>query len=130
MDLSAAPFQGFVPVSDSDRAKAYYGGVLGLILVAETPFALVFRTTGGELRCALTPDFTPQAFTVAGWIVTDIAADMAVLSGRGVSFARFDGLPQDADGVWTTPDGAKICWFRDPDGNVLSLVQPPAGAGA
>ncbi len=126
MNLQAAPFQGFVPVREAGRTRAFYEGALGLKCLGESPFALVFETAGGELRCAITPDFSPQPFTVAGWIVEDIAAAMASLAGRGVVFELFDGLLQDAAGIWTTPDGAKICWFRDPDGNVLSLAQIPS----
>ncbi|MEL6285898.1 MAG: VOC family protein [Pseudomonadota bacterium] len=125
MPLSAAPMHGFVPVSSGDRAIAFYRDVLGLRLVANTPFAAVFDVPGGELRCAITPAFTPQPFTVIGWQVDDIAVAMADLARKTISFERFDGLPQDETGVWNTPDGARICWFKDPDGNVLSLMQPP-----
>ena len=56
-------------------------------------------------------------------------ADLDDLARRGVAFERYDGLQQDAAGVWTAPGGARIAWFRDPDGNVLSLTQPPVPAG-
>ncbi|MEM7766494.1 MAG: VOC family protein [Pseudomonadota bacterium] len=125
MNLGAAPVQAFIPISNSDRARAFYQDVLGLILREDTPFALVFETRAGDLRCAKTPAFTPQPFTIVGWAVPDIAVDMATLSSRQVTFERFDGLPQDDAGIWTTPDGAQICWFKDPDGNLLSLVQHP-----
>ena len=59
-----------------------------------------------------------------GWTVGDIHAMITDLAGRGVAFERFDGLEQDEAGVWTAPGGARIAWFRDPDGNVLSLTQP------
>lgn len=113
----------FVPISDGETAKAFYQGVLGLDLLEDTSFALVFRVPGGTLRLAKTPAFNPQPFTVVGWDVPDIQADMSALAGKGVEFLRFDGLPQDDDGIWTVPDGTRICWFADPDGNVLSLTQ-------
>ena len=113
----------FVPVVDGDRAKAFYQGVLGLTLLEDTPFAVVFKVPGGTLRLAKTPDFTPQPFSLIGWVVPDLTADMAELQEKGVTFEHFPGLPQDEAGVWTVPDGTRICWFRDPDGNLLSLTQ-------
>lgn len=113
----------FVPVTDGDRAKAFYEGVLKLTVLEETPFAVVFKVPGGTLRLAKTPDFNPQPFSLVGWVVPDLAADMAQLRENGVTFEQFQGLPQDEAGVWTVPDGTQICWFRDPDGNLLSLTQ-------
>lgn len=113
----------FVPVRDAERAKTFYEGVLGLTLLEDTPFAIVFKVPGGTLRLAKTPDFTPQPFSLVGWVVPDIEADMKGLAQKGVSFEHFSGLPQDEAGIWTVPDGTRICWFRDPDGNLLSLTQ-------
>jgi catechol 2,3-dioxygenase-like lactoylglutathione lyase family enzyme len=113
----------FVPVSDGDRAKLFYGDVLGLTLLEDSPFAVVFKVPGGTLRLARTPDFQPQPFSLVGWLVDDLATDMADLADKGVSFEKFEGLPQDEAGVWTVPDGTRVCWFRDPDGNLLSLTQ-------
>ncbi len=113
----------FVPVTDGERAKAFYQDVIGLAVLEDTPFAIVFKVPGGTLRLARTPDFTPQPFSLVGWVVPDLAADMAQLRAKGVEFERFPGLPQDEAGVWTVPDGTRICWFRDPDGNLLSLTQ-------
>lgn len=113
----------FVPVTDGDRAKAFYEGVLGLTILEDTAFAIVFKVPGGTLRLAKTPEFTPQPFSLVGWVVPDIDADMANLSAKGVKFEQFPGLPQDEAGIWTVPGGTRICWFRDPDGNLLSLTQ-------
>ncbi|MEO0713454.1 MAG: VOC family protein [Pseudomonadota bacterium] len=123
--LSSSPLDVFVPVADGDRARTFYGDVLGLDLVEETPFALVYDAPGGRLRLAKTPSFVPQPFTVAGWAIADIDVAMAQLEKGGVTFERFASLPQDDRGIWTTSDGAKICWFKDPDGNLLSLAQQP-----
>lgn len=123
MGRSDQPLFTFVPVADGDRAKLFYGDVLGLELLEDSPFAVVFRTPGGTLRLARTPDFQPQPFSLIGWVVPDLAADMSDLAAKGVSFEMFEGLPQDEAGVWTVPDGTRICWFRDPDGNLLSLTQ-------
>lgn len=123
MARSDQPLLSFVPISDSAAAQAFYSGVLGLDLLEDTPFALVYRVPGGTLRLAKTPNFKPQPFTLVGWDVPDIVGDMNSLREKGVVFLQFDGLPQDDNGIWTVPDGTKICWFADPDGNVLSLTQ-------
>lgn len=123
MSRSDQPLFTFVPVADGDRAKAFYQGVLGLELLEDSPFAVVFRTPGGTLRLARTPDFQPQPFSLIGWVVSDLGTEMANLATQGIQFERFEGLPQDDAGAWTVPDGTRICWFRDPDGNLLSLTQ-------
>lgn len=123
MDRSSQPLFTFVPVSDGDRAKAFYGDVLGLTLLEDSPFATVFKVPGGTLRLAKTPDFAPQPFSLVSWVVSDVEADMAGLLAKGVSFEIFPGLPQDETGIWTVPDGTRVSWFRDPDGNLLSLTQ-------
>lgn len=120
---SAQALYTFVPISDGERAKAFYRDVLDLDLLEDTPFALVFKVAGGALRLAKTPDFTPHPFTIVGWVTPDISSDMDRLTAKGVTFERFEQLPQDEAGIWTVPDGTKICWFRDPDGNLLSLTQ-------
>ena len=123
MSRSDQPLFTFVPVVDGDRARAFYETVLGLELIEDSPFAVVFRTPGGTLRLARTPEFQPQPFSLIGWAVSDLQAEMSDLAGRGIRFERFEGLPQDDAGVWTVPDGTRVCWFRDPDGNLLSLTQ-------
>lgn len=115
--------QTFVATTRPDAALPFYRDVLGLPLVATTPFALVFDNGGIPLRVQIAPPFQPLPFTVLGWTVDDIVAAVARLGANGVTFARFDGLEQDAQGIWTAPDGARVAWFRDPDGNVLSLSQ-------
>lgn len=115
MDLVA-----FVPARDLARARTFYEGVLGLTVAELTPFALVLRSGTTTLRVTQVQDFTPQPFTVLGWTVADVHKELAAL---GVDCLRYDGVDQDAAGVWTTPDGAQVAWFHDPDGNTLSLTQ-------
>ena len=110
---------------EEDEALGFYRDVLGLTFVADTPFALVFDVGGTELRIQKTRDLEPARHTVLGWQVDNIEADVDRLSEAGVSFAIYEGMPQDERGIWTTPDGAKIAWFKDPDGNTLSLTQHP-----
>jgi predicted enzyme related to lactoylglutathione lyase len=61
---------------------------------------------------------------VLGWVVDDIAARVRELSARGVEFQRYGAVQQDELGVWRSPSGARVAWFKDPDGNTLSLTQP------
>jgi catechol 2,3-dioxygenase-like lactoylglutathione lyase family enzyme len=113
----------FVNVTDGPRARAFYVDVLGLRLVAETPYAVVLDANGTTLRVALSESVTPAPGTVLGWAVPDITGVVDSLAAAGVPMAIFDGMPQDDRGVWTTPTGEQVGWFRDPDGNVLSVTQ-------
>jgi catechol 2,3-dioxygenase-like lactoylglutathione lyase family enzyme len=113
----------FVPTTDPARAREFYAGTLGLELEDENPFALVFRVNGSMLRVTVVQDFEPHPFTVLGWEVADIVATIRTLSERGVTFGRYDSVEQDELGVWTAPGGGRIAWFKDPDGNTLSLAE-------
>ncbi len=115
----------FVGVKDAGRAKAFYRDKLGLELKSEDPFALVFEAKGTRLHVAIVPEVALANYTVLGWRVADIQATMKLLDGRGVRFERFDFLGQDKSGVWKAPGGTRVAWFRDPDGNLLSLSQDP-----
>ncbi len=123
--LESAKVVAFAAVSDAARTREFYGGVLGLRIVEESPFAVVADAGGTMLR--LTPVGTPVVapYTVLGWDVPDIAATVRDLLGRGVEFQRFDGMEQDELGIWTAPGGARIAWLKDPDGHTLSLTQFP-----
>jgi catechol 2,3-dioxygenase-like lactoylglutathione lyase family enzyme len=120
--LTDASFIGFIPVRDIAAARAFYEGTLGLTVVDDTPFALVLDANGTMLRVTPVPELTPHPFTIAGWTVPDIAATVGSLAGRGVAFTRYDGMTQDDQGVWTAPSGDRVAWFKDPDGNTLSLT--------
>lgn len=122
--LSSAPLMAFVGVRDPERAKAFYRDTLGLHLVLEElPFALVFDVQGVMLRVTIVHEVKPAGYTVLGWRVSDISQSVRDLAAAGVRFQRYDGLPQDELGIWTAPGGARIAWFLDPDGNILSLTQ-------
>lgn len=116
----------FVTIRDASRAKPFYGETLGLRLVAEElPFALVFDANGTMLRLAISPQHVPLPGTVLGWRVDDIEGRVRGLAGAGVVFERFEGMPQDELGIWQSPSGAKVAWFKDPDGNLLSVSEHP-----
>ena len=119
--LRDTPFVGFVLITDAERAKAFYCDVLGLSVVHEDGFAVVLDVAGATLRLALVADVPEPAGTNAGWHVADINGTARELAAAGVVFERFDGMEQDDDGVWHPPGGGGVAWFRDPDGNRLSL---------
>jgi catechol 2,3-dioxygenase-like lactoylglutathione lyase family enzyme len=121
MTLEAAPLVAFVGTRDPDASHRFYADVLGLELVESSSFANVYDAAGTMLRVTRVDEPARAPYTVLGWRVDDIRATTASLRERGVEFVRFDGMEQDADGVWVSPSGARIVWFRDPDGNLLSL---------
>jgi catechol 2,3-dioxygenase-like lactoylglutathione lyase family enzyme len=121
--LDAAAIVAFVATSDVPRAKAFYAEVLGLELVHEDGYALVFDAHGTMLRVTQVHEVTIAPYTVLGWAVPDAAAAVAALGERGVQFERYDGIEQDDQGIWTTPGGERVAWFKDPDGNTLSVSQ-------
>ena len=114
----------FVATIDSERAKAFYRDMLGLALVSDDPFAVVFDVNGTMLRVTKVQEFTPAKFTVLGWEVPDIVAAVKELGEAGVEFERYGQfMKQDELGIWDAPGGGRIAWFKDPDGNTLSLTQ-------
>ena len=121
--LQNARIMTFVGTRDAARARSFYRDTLGLTLVEENSFALVFDANGVMLRVTNVHELIPARYTVLGWEVPDIASSVRDLAAAGVVFSRFPGMTQDDDGVWTSPAGARIAWFSDPDGNVLSLTQ-------
>jgi catechol 2,3-dioxygenase-like lactoylglutathione lyase family enzyme len=116
----------FVPIVDVARAKHFYGETLGLQLLSEEPpFALVFNAHGIMLRLVMAKELPPRFGTAVGWRVMDIASVVADLAAAGVTFERYPNMAQDQLGVWTTPTGAKVAWFKDADGNLLSVSEHP-----
>ena len=120
--LDDAAFVGFIPVRDLDAAQEFYCGVLGLKGLERSPVAVVIDTGSGTVRLTAVPEFQPQPFTVAGWLVRDMSATVAALTEAGVTMQRYEGMGQDEQGVWTAPSGDRVAWFTDPDGNVLSVT--------
>jgi catechol 2,3-dioxygenase-like lactoylglutathione lyase family enzyme len=113
----------FVGTTDPRRAKAFYRDALGLHLVSEDPFALEFDAHGTMLRITTVQEVAKAQYTVLGWQVSNIVASIKSLQSAGVTFERYQGVPQDDLGIWTSPTGAKVAWFKDPDANTLSLTQ-------
>ncbi len=121
--LGDQPLIAMIATTQPERAKAFYSDVLGLKLVEDGWYALVYMAGGTRLHIQKVKAFSPLPATAIGWTVSDIAATVAALAKKGIKFERFDGMTQDAAGIWTTPEGGQVCWFKDPDGNTLSLTQ-------
>lgn len=121
--LGSTNIVAFVPIKDSGKARAFYEGVLGLRFVKDDGFALVLEANGIMVRAAKMKEFTPAQFTILGWQVSDIEQVVRGLAARGVHFEIFGFFKQDELGIWTAPTGDKVAWFKDPDGNILSVSQ-------
>jgi catechol 2,3-dioxygenase-like lactoylglutathione lyase family enzyme len=121
--LGAINIVAFVPTRDSGKARLFYEGVLGLRFVKDDGFALVLDANGIMVRVAKAPEFKPAPFTIQGWQVTGIEKVVTALQEKGVHFEIFGFLEQDKLGIWTAPSGDKVAWFKDPDGNVLSVSE-------
>ncbi len=116
----------FCQTNDADRAKSFYENILGLKFLGEDPFALSFSAGPVLLRVQKTRLEIPQTpLTRFGWVVSDIKAAVQDFSSKGVVFERQRGVVQDDLGIWSVPGGGHVAWFKDPDGNVLSLTQRP-----
>jgi catechol 2,3-dioxygenase-like lactoylglutathione lyase family enzyme len=113
----------FIPTTKAAEAKAFYQDVLGLRFIREDQVAVVFDANGTMLRVTIVPEFTPYPFTVAGWSVLNIEEVVTALAEKGIAFERYSFMEQDSLGIWTSPGGTKVAWFKDPDGNVLSVSQ-------
>jgi catechol 2,3-dioxygenase-like lactoylglutathione lyase family enzyme len=121
--LESSDVIAFAAATDLARARVFYEQTLGLTVTEQNDFACVLDAHGTMLRVTAVPNMLPAGYTVLGWRVTDITATVRELAAQGVEFRRYDGMNQDADGIWTTPGGDQVAWFADPDGNTLSLTQ-------
>jgi catechol 2,3-dioxygenase-like lactoylglutathione lyase family enzyme len=128
--LSSSSIMAFLATRDAAQSLSFFRDTLGLHLLADEPSALVFDANGTILRVTKVKHVAPVPYTVLGWRVVDIGAAVRSLAGRGVRFERFVDKEQDQSGVWISPSGANVAWFKDPDGNVLSLTQFPEGYSA
>jgi catechol 2,3-dioxygenase-like lactoylglutathione lyase family enzyme len=120
--LGSTNIVAFVPTKDAEKARAFYVDVLGLRFIKDDGFAMVLDANGIMVRVARA-QFTPAQFTILGWQVKNIEKTVAGLQEKEVHFERFGFFEQDALGIWTAPTGDKVAWFKDPDGNVLSVSQ-------
>ena len=118
--LTTFPINGFVRISDPERARRFYEQTLGLAFDYENPYVVVFRSGNTQIIAQIVKEFAPVAATVLGWEVKDIETVVSALQKDGVVFERFEGMDQDELGIWTSPAG-KVAWFKDREGNLLSV---------
>ena len=124
--LGSMPVVAFVPCLQPERVRPFYEETLGLRFVSQDTFAVVFEANGVMVRVVNVtgvPGHKPAPFTILGWLVTDIEDTVRALVGRGVEFQRYPGMEQDLLGIWSSPSGARVAWFKDPEGNVLSVTE-------
>lgn len=113
----------FINVADRERALAFYRDTLGLPIRSSDQFGDFIDLGGALLRMTALPGWEAAKHPVLAWNVEDVAAAVAKLRERGIVFTIYDGFGQDENGIWTSPDGSKLAWFTDPDGNVLMLSE-------
>ncbi len=113
----------FVATTYLARARQFYGHTLGLPMIEESPYACVFQAHQIILRVTLVDQVPQTRNTVLGWSVSDIRNAVMTLTASGVLFTRYDGMVQDEHGIWRSPGGSQVAWFRDLDGNTLSITQ-------
>ncbi len=113
----------FLLTQNPEAAISFYRDTLGLKFLRDDGFALVFDMNGVMLRIGKIPSFTPAQNTVLGWESENIAATVDALAAKGVAFTHYPNMGQDERGICTFPHGDKVAWFKDPDGNVLSISQ-------
>jgi predicted enzyme related to lactoylglutathione lyase len=121
--LRSADLVAFIATTDAVRSRAFYEGTLGLQFVDENPYMLVMESNGTRLRIQKGPELTPVPRTALGWRVQDISATVKDLTAAGVAIERYTWIQQNPDGIAEFPDGSRVAWFKDPDGNILSIQQ-------
>ena len=123
--LASGKLTGFIPTKDYDKARAFYVDKLAFEFVSLDQFALVLSLGGHKFRVSKVPNFTPLQGTILGWEVTDIEAVVRWLAERGVATEKYPFVQDKELGIWTTPNGDQVAWFKDPDGNILSVARHP-----
>ena len=121
--LSSAKMMGFVLTKDYGQARAFFEGKLGLAFVSLDQFALVMKAGEHTIRISKVPSFTPLQSTVLGWEVQDVEAVVRWLKKQGVDCEKYPFVQDKELGIWSTPNGDRVAWFKDADGNVLSVSQ-------
>jgi catechol 2,3-dioxygenase-like lactoylglutathione lyase family enzyme len=121
--LESSDLIAFVSTAEPERSRLFYETTLGLRVIDDSTYACAYDVHGTQLRVTVVDDVSPRPYTVLGWRVDDIDAAVRALTARDVTVVRYPGMDQDEAGVWTSPSGARIAWFEDPDHNLLSLTE-------
>ncbi len=122
--LATSKLVGFIPIREAAAARSFYEGKLGLEFVSDDPFAMVLKSGETQIRLVKGAKSPPAPYTILGWDVSDIVAVAKWLGGRGVVFEDYPFIQDRELRIWTAPSGDQVAWFKDPDGNVLSISQP------
>jgi len=124
--LGSGKMCGFAATAEPLRSRQFYEEHLGFRVISDDAMAIVLEANGQMVRVQKLKKHVPQPFTVLGWNVSDIEATVRTLGSRGVPCEHY-GFPfQNAQGIAAFPDGTRVAWFKDPDGNVLSIAQFPS----
>lgn len=121
--LTSGKMIGFILSTDYEKARSFYEGKLGFEFISLDQFALVLRAGEHHVRVVKMPDFKPFQGTVLGWEVDDVKSVVLWLRDRGVHTEKYPFVADQELGIWHTPSGDQVAWFKDPDGNVLSVSQ-------
>jgi len=121
--LETYSLRSFISTTDLDRSKQFYSEILGLVILDENKYIVELDSDGSNLTISLVKIFTPQPFTVLGWVVLEIEEVMESLKESGIEFINFEGIKQNELGICLSENGTKTAWFTDPDGNILSLTE-------
>jgi len=121
--LDTANLVAFLATARPDESKSFYREKLGLLLVEDDNNHIVFDSNGTLLRIQRVPSHTPSGNIALSWEVDNILSTVASLRAAGIQFERMPGLEQDQNGIWVAYDGTMVAWFKDPDGNLLSLSE-------
>lgn len=121
--VQGRPLMAILGTADMDRALRFYAETLGLSVIAADEYGTSLEAGGTELRLTRVPAVVPTPYSQMAWRVLDLDAVVGSLVAAGVAMVRFDHLQQDEVGAWTGPGGVRVAWFRDPDANLLSVVE-------
>jgi hypothetical protein len=121
--LGKQNIMAFVATTDASKARPFYEQMLGLKVTGSDPYAVSFDANGITLRLSIVRELKPAPYSILSWVVSDIHSVISGLTANKVVFEKYTVFEQDEAGVWTAPDGTQVAWFKDPDGNLLSLTQ-------
>ena len=121
--LGSSAVAAFIATANAEASREFYENVLGLSFISDDEYAIVFDANGTTLRIQKVAEVGPKQYTSLGWHVDDISVAVTALTEKGVIFERYDFMRPDELGIVTFTGGARVAWFKDVDGNLLSLDQ-------
>ncbi len=119
--ITGNKLKAFIPSTHPDKARDFYSRKLGFKLLSEDSYGIDFEANEAKIRVSFVENLIPQPFTVLGWEAEDIVSTIKFLIEKGITFERYTSIEQDDSCIWTAPGGTRVAWFKDPDGNLLSV---------